>query len=261
MDNNSCVEQGKHTESRVEMLQANWPTGDVPQSDAIDWNERIRESIRTRIQSQLFKCATIFLTIAAAPFILAFTGFSPLTWMVVGLWIMVAHARKNKEGSSPLGLKILTIGLYFNFVVCVLGMLVPFVLIVDGCTALGKEYTDLQTVLFYGSFAALVVMFLFTGLQWKIVRAVKIIKEANEGDVNDGMIPLGAIIECYAIGVLGCLSVVGVFIGVSAILFGTVLMHYRKDMLRLDVEMMGHEQAEMERKEIVPTWKMTEKNQ
>ena len=261
MESKSSVEKLKQTQSRVEMLQEAWPTGEVERPDAIDWNARINASISKRAHSRLFQMAAVFMTIAAILFI-AIPVLCPFAWMAVGMWYMYVQANRNDGKIGRLGMEYLMVGQYFDYGLGVLSALASFVVIVESCTAMSAGQ-DIQQVnsMFWGSFLVIAATFLVAGLRWKIVCTVKTIKEAKEGTINDGMIPVSAIVVCFAIGIVACLSVVGIFAGVAAILLGFVLAGYRKDMIQLDVDMLEQELAEAERCEIVPTWKKIEEDQ
>lgn len=255
MESKHSVEKLKQAQSRVEILQEARPTGDAERPGAIDWNARINASISKRARSRLFQTAAVFMTLAAIPFI-AIPVLCPFAWIAVGMWYMYVQANRNDGKIGRWGMECLMVGQYFNFGLGILSALASFVLIVESCTAMSAGQ-DIQQVnsMFWGSFLVIAATFLVAGLRWKIVCAVKTINEAKEGTINDGMIPASAIVVCFVIGVVACLSVVGIFVGIAAILLGFVLAGYRKDMIQLDEDMQEQELAEAEIKEIVPTWK------
>lgn len=235
----------QNTKSRIEMLQEAWPTGDVVQPGAIDWNERVRESVCRVARTKLFLIATVFLTVAVVPFAVILP-LCPLTWMAIGLWIMVAQTRRNNGSIGRAGFKFLMIGQYFNFAVSIAATLFAIVLMVEGCTDVGQRHTDIQNALFWITFMDMGVLFLAAFLRWKVLTAIKTIKNAYEGTSNDGMVSVGSIVASFALG------------GVVWILFGVLLAIYRKDMTKLDEDMLEQELAEAERQEITPTWKQIE---
>jgi len=258
MADQDCIENVQCTQTRVKMLQAAWPTGDAVRPGAIDWNSRNRAGIQEIAQSQLFLAATICMTIIAVPFTLAFGVLSPFVWMAVGLWVIHTQARKNSGHISRVGFVFLVVGQYINFAVGVLSALFSFCVLVEGCTDLGKQYTDLVDVLFWGSGLLMIATFLIAGLRWKIVCAVKAIRDANDGYASDGSILVGAIAVCFVVGIGYCLTVVGIIYGIMAILFGCVLLRYYKNVNRIEEEMQAQELLKGEQCEIVPTWKLIE---
>lgn len=262
-------------QTRVKILQAAWPTGDVIPESTFDHKARYQEIARKLLSSKRFLISAILLTLGMIPTLYSIHQFMtqfgtflseavsyaifvvvliPAIFTLVGIWWSYSLARKETSDMLK-GVNMLLISQYINAAVSTFAASCLILGTVHGCSVIGTANKAIQDPLFWISFAVILLIVLAGYLYWKVVFALRIIRDTYEGTLTDGYISAAPGVFCIILGSFTVLSMTGVFQGTAMMLLGSLMLAYRRDYANYEAQMQLHAPVQAERQVLTPTWK------